>query len=112
MPGVSIVKNDLKKFDRVSALSYLYPLIPVTFDQNVKNAISAEFEILAASLPVCQSVIFGSLTLRKARALNFGVKFNFSKTRMEPVMHDFLAITETEKEKSEQSSNNRGKVAR
>ena len=28
---------------------------------------------------VCQSVIFGSLTLRKARALDFGVKFNFSK---------------------------------
>ena len=46
---------------------------------------------------LCQSVIFGSLTLRKARALNFGVKFNFSKIRMEPVMHDFLAITENRK---------------
>ena len=31
------------------------------------------------------------------RALNFGVKFNFSKIRMEPVMHDFLAITESQK---------------
>ena len=48
---------------------------------------------------MCQSVIFGSLTLRKARALNFGVKFNFSKIRMEPVMHDFLAITEKPKKR-------------
>ena len=39
---------------------------------------------------MCQSVIFGSLTLRKARALDFGVKLSFSKIRMEPVMHDFL----------------------
>ena len=46
---------------------------------------------------MCQSVIFGILTLRKARALKFGVKFNFSKIRMEPVMHDFLAITENRK---------------
>ena len=46
---------------------------------------------------LCQSVIFGSLTLRIAGALNFGVKFNFSKIRMEPVMHDFLAITENRK---------------
>ena len=46
---------------------------------------------------MCQSVIFGSLTLRKARTLNFGVKFDFSKIRMEPFMHDFLAITERQK---------------
>ena len=46
---------------------------------------------------MCQSVIFGSLTLRNTRALNFGVKFDFSKIRMEPVMHDFLAITENRK---------------
>ena len=48
---------------------------------------------------MCQSVIFGSLTLREAKkkTLNFGVKFNFSKFRMEPVMHDFLAITENQK---------------
>ena len=46
---------------------------------------------------MCQSVIFGSLTLRKARALDFGVKLSFSKIRMEPVMHDFLAITENRK---------------
>ena len=59
---------------------------------------------------VCQSVIFGSLTLRKTSTLNFGVKFDFSKNRMEPVMHDFLATTENRKR--EQSSNKRGKVAR
>ena len=46
---------------------------------------------------MCQSVKFGSLTLRKIRTLNFGVKFDFSKIRMEPVMHDFLAITENRK---------------
>ena len=46
---------------------------------------------------MCQSVIFGSLTLRKARALDFGVKLSFSKFRMEHVMHDFLAITESQK---------------
>ena len=46
---------------------------------------------------LCQSVIFGSLTLRKARALDFGVKLSFSKIRMEPVMHDFFAITESQK---------------
>ena len=57
---------------------------------------------------MCQSVIFGSLTLRKARTLNFGVKFDFSKIRMEPVMHDFLAITESQKKKSE---NNRVTIA-
>ena len=46
---------------------------------------------------MCQSVIFGSLTLRNTRALNFEVEFNFSKIRMEPVMHEFLAITESRK---------------
>ena len=46
---------------------------------------------------MCQSVIFGSLYLRKTRTLNFRVKFDFSKIRMEPVMHDFLAITENRK---------------
>ena len=45
-------------------------------------------------LTLCQSVIFGSLTLRKTRMLNFGVNIDFSKIRMEPVMHHFLAITE------------------
>ena len=48
-------------------------------------------------LCLCQSVIFGNLTLRKTRMLNFGVKFDFSKIRMEPVMHNFLAITENRK---------------
>ena len=50
---------------------------------------------------MCQSVIFGSLTLRKTRTLNFGVKFDFSKIRMEPVMHDFLAITENRKRENQ-----------
>ena len=53
--------------------------------------------ILMKTARLNESVIFGSLTLRKARALNFGVKFNFSKIRMEPVMHDSLAITENRK---------------
>ena len=48
-------------------------------------------------LTLCQSVIFGSLTLRKTRMLNYGVNIDFSKIRMEPVMHDFLAITENRK---------------
>ena len=34
---------------------------------------------------------------RNKKTLDFGVKFNFSKFRMEPVMHDFLAITENQK---------------
>ena len=34
---------------------------------------------------------------RSKKTLDFGVKFNFSKIRMEPVMHDFLAITESQK---------------
>ena len=41
--------------------------------------------------------MFGILTLREAKTLDFGVKFNFSKIRMEPVMHNFLAITESRK---------------
>ena len=57
---------------------------------------------------MCQSVIFGSLTLRKARALDFGVKLSFSKFRMEHVMHDFLAITESQKKRSQ---NNRVTIA-
>ena len=52
---------------------------------------------------MCQSVIFGSLTLREAKkkTLDFGVKFNFSKFRMEPVMHDFLARTENQKKRDQ-----------
>ena len=50
---------------------------------------------------MCQSVIFGSLTLRKTRTLNLGVKFDFSKIRMEPVMHDFLAIFENRKRENQ-----------
>ena len=43
---------------------------------------------------------------RSKKTLDFGVKFNFSKFRMEPVMHDFLARTENQKKRSEQFQNN------
>ena len=43
---------------------------------------------------MCQSVIFGSLILRKTFSLDFEVKSNFSKTRIEHIMHKFLATTE------------------
>ena len=36
---------------------------------------------------------------RSKKTLDFGVKFNFSKFRMEPVMHDFLARTENQKKR-------------
>ena len=48
---------------------------------------------------MCQSVIFGSLTLRDTKIRNFGVKFYFSKFRMEPVTLSFLATTENTKRK-------------
>ena len=79
----------------------------------IQGFTTKQMHFQAEQIRMFQSVIFGILTLRKAGALNFGVKFNFSKIRMEPVMHDFLAITVNRKKgKSEQSSNNRGKVAR
>ena len=34
---------------------------------------------------------------RNKKTLDLGEKFNFSKFRMEHVMHDFLAITENQK---------------
>ena len=43
---------------------------------------------------ICQSVISGSLTLRNTNIRDFGVKFCFSKIRMESVMLSFLATTE------------------
>ena len=46
---------------------------------------------------MCQSVISGSLTLRDTKIRDFGVKFYFSKIRMEPVMLSFLATTENTK---------------
>ena len=46
---------------------------------------------------MCQSVISGSLTLRDTNIRDFGVKFYFSKFRMEPVMLSFLATTENTK---------------
>ena len=48
---------------------------------------------------LCQSVISGSLTLRNTKIRGFGMKFNFSKIRMEPVMLSFLATTENIKYK-------------
>ena len=48
---------------------------------------------------MCQSVISGSLTLRDTNIRDFGVKFYFSKFRMEPVMLSFLATTENTKRK-------------
>ena len=48
---------------------------------------------------MCHSVIFGSLTLRNTGVLDFEMKLSFSKIRMEPVMHDFLAITESKNQK-------------
>ena len=41
-----------------------------------------------------------------------GVKFNFSKFRIEPVMLSYLAATESEKIKSERPNYNFGKVVR
>ena len=46
---------------------------------------------------LCQSVISGSLTLSDTKIRDFGVKFYFSKFRMEPVMLSFLAPTENTK---------------
>ena len=53
-------------------------------------------QILQDSYPdMCQSVISGgSLTLRDTNIRDFGVKFYFSKIRIEPVMLSFLATTE------------------
>ena len=48
---------------------------------------------------MCQSVISRSLTLRDTNIRDFGVKFYFSKIRMEPVMLSFLATTENIKRK-------------
>ena len=46
---------------------------------------------------MCQSVTSGSLTLRDTKLCDFGVKFYFSKFRMEPAMLSFLATTENTK---------------
>ena len=49
--------------------------------------------------------------LEKYEQRNFGVKCNFSKIRIEPVMLNFLATTENLKNaRSEQPNYNRGKV--
>ena len=60
---------------------------------------------------LCQSVIFGSMTLRKTFSLDFGVKCNFSKIGIDHVMLKFLATTENiRKIRSEGSNYNRRKV--
>ena len=62
---------------------------------------------------MCHSVIFGSLTLRKMFSLDFGVKCNFSKIRIEHVMLKCLATTENiRKIRSEDSNYKRGKVVK
>ena len=51
--------------------------------------------------------------LEKLFALDFGVKFNFSKIRIDRVMLMFLATTENiRKIRSEDSNYNRGKVVK
>ena len=52
-------------------------------------------------LKLCQSLISGSLTLRNTKIRCFGMKFYFSKIRMEPVMLSFLVTTENKKIKRE-----------
>ena len=59
---------------------------------------------------MCQSVISGSLTLRNTKLRGFGMKFYFSKIRMEPVMLSFLATTENIKKKENDRIDNCGKV--
>ena len=60
---------------------------------------------------MCKSVISGSLTLRDTNIRDFGVKFYFSKFRMEPVILSFLATTENKNVKKENDKiYNRGKV--
>ena len=61
----------------------------------------------------CQSVRFGSLTLRKTFSRDFGVKCNFSKTQIEHVMLKFLATTENIRiKRSEESNYNREKLVK
>ena len=62
---------------------------------------------------MCQSVIFGSLILRKRLVLISGeMKFS-KKTRIEHVMLKFLATTENiRKLRSEDSDYNRGKIVK
>ena len=57
---------------------------------------------------MCQSVISGSLTLRSTKIRGFGMKFYFSKIRMEPVMLSFFATTENIKKRYQ---NNRNTIA-
>ena len=60
---------------------------------------------------MCQSVIFGSLTLRNTNYVILRGKLVFPKIRIEPVMLNFLAKTENLRStRSEQPIYNRGKV--
>ena len=62
---------------------------------------------------MCQSVLFGSLTSRRMFRLDFVVKCNFSKIRIEHVMLKFLATSDIiTKIRSEDSNYNRRKVVK
>ena len=69
----------------------------------VPNAYQRRMVLLSArklkTFSLCQSVISGSLTLSNTKIRSFGMKFYFSKIRMEPVMLSFLATTENIKYK-------------
>ena len=54
---------------------------------------------------------FWKFDLEEYELSNFGMKFNFSKNRIEPFMHNFFAKTENLRNtRSERPNNNRGKV--
>ena len=80
----------------------------------VPNAYQRRMVLLSArklkTFSLCQSVISGSLTLSNTKIRSFGMKFYFSKIRMEPVMLSFLA--KTSNIKSEQPNYNCGKVVK
>ena len=60
---------------------------------------------------LCQSVIFGSLTLRNTNCAILGENLIFQKIRIKPVMLNFLAKTDNLKiGRSEHPIYNRGKV--
>ena len=75
-----------KRINTTSRLRHLSPFLD-------------EDGLLISQLDYCmrQSVISGSLTLSDTKIRDFGVKFYFSKFRMEPVMLSFLATTENTK---------------
>ena len=65
------------------------------------------FDVPLAGVPVGHIWKFD---LEEHDIRGFGMKLNFSKIRIEPVMLSFLATTEKIKKKSERPSGNSGKV--